>query len=373
MRVGIDFHVVNGIYQGSRSHILEIFYRVAILCPEITFYLMVNDINLFKKNHKNYNLKNINYIELNNSGSLKRLIFDFFWIGIRYKIDLFHFQYITPLFNLSDNFVTIHDVLMESHPQYFNFWFRVRSKIFYRLSAIRSIKVFTVSEFSRNEIIKYYGLSPSKVVKIYNGVNLIEIKNLDYGDMLSKRNLISKNYLLTVGRLEPRKNHITLIRAYEKIGLSAPVLVIVGQRDFGFEILIETINKSFMRHKIHILENIDDYELTVLYKNCLAFVYPSFAEGFGMPPIEAMANGAPVIVANNTALTEIVGDAGLTFTENNSEELKNLIIKIVSDENFRKKLIIAGYNRAKKFDWNLSAEKLAEEYKNYFSQTRCGR
>lgn len=364
MRVGVDLHVVDGMFQGSRTHVIELFSRVAALCPEYQFFGFLDDIESFKENYPAFNLPNFNLVHMPHSSSIKRLMWQLPKLQSQLKLDLLHTQYILPLPSLSRSMVTIHDVLFESHPEYFSAIFRLRSRIFMRLAAYQASHVFTVSNFSKNEICQRYGLADDQVSVTYNGVDFNRFYPGNDGfEFLAQRGLETGKYFLTVGRLEPRKNHVTLLRAYSQLGKSAPRLVIVGQKDFGFEALFEELIDPELRERVLIIEDVGDKELPALYRHGLAFIYPSLAEGFGMPPLEAMASGVPVIVANNTALTEVVGDAGLLVGSKDMEALKIAMFNVASNTELRYKLVEAGLKQSHTFLWEASAKIVADRYR----------
>jgi glycosyltransferase involved in cell wall biosynthesis len=262
--------------------------------------------------------------------------------------------------------VTIHDVLFESHPEYFTSFFRLRSQVFMRLAAMQAEHVFTVSDFSKREICNRYGMKPNAVTVTPNSANFAKFyPGRDGADLVQTRGLAPEGYLLTVGRLEPRKNHVTLLKAYVKLGPSAPPLVIVGQRDFGFEEMLATVADSEARGRIHVLENVGDQELPALYRNCLAFAYPSLAEGFGMPPLEAMASGVPVIAADNTGLTEVVGNAGVLVDSHDVDGLTNALHAVSQDASLRASLIDSGLKQARSFSWDSAAMSVAQQYRAF--------
>lgn len=366
MKIGVDLHVVDGMFQGSRTHVLELFSRVAALCPEYEFFGLLDNVEAFKKNYPAFNIPNFKLVHMPHTGSIKRLMWQLPKLQRQLKLDLLHTQYIVPLPSLSHTMVTIHDVLFESHPEYFTVIFRLRSRILMRLAAYLATHVFTVSNYSKQEICQRYSLTSDKVSVTFNGADFNRFYPGNDGvEFVEKRGLQSGKYFITVGRLEPRKNHVTLLKAYSKLGEKAPRLVIVGQKDFGFEAIFEEIADSKLRERVLVIEDAGDKELPALYRHGLAFIYPSLAEGFGMPPLEAMASGLPVIVANNTALTEIVGNAGLLIASKDVESLSKAMLDVANDAVLRNKLVAAGLKQAQKFMWNDPAQIVADRYRRF--------
>lgn len=364
MRIGFDMHVVDGMFQGSRTHVIEIFSRVARLCPDFEFVALLDSADRLKLDFPAFDLPNVRPERLKHTGAIRRLTWELPRVQRKLRLDLLHSQYILPLPSFSPTVVTIHDVLYESHPEYFTFFFKLRSRLLIRMAARQARHVFTVSEFSRTEICRRYNVRASDVTVTPNSADSKRFFPGDEGRaLLDKRGLSSRDYFLTVGRLEPRKNHATLVKAYVRLGILAPKLVIVGQRDFGFEAMLSEVADSVYRDRILLLEDVGDAELPVLYRHCLAFVYPSLAEGFGMPPLEAMASGAPVIAANNTGLTEVVGNAGILVPSRDVDALSKAMGDLSMDAALRESLVTAGMRQARSFSWDLAAAKVVERYR----------
>lgn len=262
----------------------------------------------------------------NTSGNLARIAYDAAKLQKKLGLDAFHSQYICPLFSSSKDIVTIHDVLFETHPQYFSTAFNLRSKLLVRRSAKRAAQILTVSKYSKDRICEIYGIDESRVAVTSNGVDMDMFAGIDVQqaaqDIKSVYGL--SDYILTVGRLEPRKNHINLLKAYALLKNDEPdlpPLAIVGQRDFGYEKIFHFIEKNRLTGCVKIVENADFDTLRKLYKCARLFVYPSFAEGFGIPPLEAMAAGCPVICSNTTSMKEVFSEGAVMIDPFNVEEL----------------------------------------------------
>ena len=364
MKVGLDLHVIDGIYQGSRSYVIEIFSRVAKLCPEIDFVCFLNNIESFKSEFPEFDLPNVRLERLKHTGPVRRLMWELPRLQKKLALDLLHTQYIIPMPSLSKTVVTIHDVLFESHPEFFHPFFRMRSKILMRIAANKSEHIFTVSEFSRNEICNRYKVRPERISITTCAVNKNKFyPGSDGSEFIVNRGLESGCYYLTVGRLEPRKNHITLFKAYSALGPNALPLVVVGQKDFGFESMFKATTQTGIIKKVIFIDDVNDQELPALYRHCLAFIYPSMAEGFGIPPLEAMASGVPVLVADNTALTEVVGEAGLLVSPKDIRGLSNAMAAVSANSLLRSSLAAKGLLQSTKFSWDDSATQLAERYR----------
>lgn len=353
-------HTVDGIYQGSRTHVLEIFSRVIPFCPKIDFYFFLKDNVILKEFSDKFTVSNVKIVHISTDSKLLRLLWFFPRMQKKYKLDYFHSQYIFPFPMYSKGIVTIHDILFETHPKFFSLLFRMRSKLLIKNAAQKAKHIFTVSNYTKKMIIQLYKISANKITVIYNAVSERYNTKYESKELLSKLGLVKKKYLLTVGRYDPRKNIITLLKEYSLLPENTPPLIIVSNSNI--ENLNTTINKFNLSKRVKILSNISDKELPILYQNALVFIYPSYAEGFGMPILEAMASGTCVITSKTTAMLEVAKDSAILINPNDRKELGDAIKSVISDTNKRKIIEKKGLARTTKFSWDDSAMKVANLY-----------
>jgi glycosyltransferase involved in cell wall biosynthesis len=229
-----------------------------------------------------------------------------------------------------------------------------------------SDKIIAVSESTKNDLVNLYKLDPARVSVIHSGISPL-IKRPDGGDLegFRIRNNLPKRFILFLGKLEPRKNIPGLIKAFNILKREENFkdlhLVLAGARGWLYEeIFIEIANSRF-KDSIIVIDNIPDNARSYYYSLAEVFVYPSFFEGFGFPPLEAMACGTPVVVSNNSSLPEVVGGGGLMIDPYNIREIASAISLILSDKALKAKFIYEGLGRIKRFNW----QKTAEETLNY--------
>jgi len=265
--------------------------------------------------------------------------------------------------------VTVHDLSFIRHPQTHPAE-RVRFMTRHLPDSIaRANIVVTVSDFVRDELIREFGESVRRKIRVVlNGVSQ-EFTPRDESDpelmaMLAKHQLTHKSYLLSVGTLEPRKNLITLIRAY--VSLPSAIkqkypLVIVGPSGWRTSAFERELAR-YRSEPIRLLGYIDQQELPLLYTGATLLTYPSIYEGFGLPVVEAMACGTPVIAANASALPQVVGQAGELISPQDVKGFADAIQKITEDQLLAQRYAIEGLTRARELSWATAAEKLRGIY-----------
>jgi glycosyltransferase involved in cell wall biosynthesis len=314
-----------------------------------------------------FNSPNVALVAMPQAPAAIRLLWQLPHLARQHRMDLLHTQYIAPPFSPCATAVTVHDILFESHPEYFDRLFVLRSHLLVRRSVRKSVDIFTVSDFSRRQIAETFRISPSAVHTIHNGVDGARFFPGSEGrEVVENLTLEAGRYFLTVGRLEPRKNHANLLRAWARLRKPRPRLAVVGQRHFGYDDALNLIHTLQLEGDVVVLEDIADGQLPALYRNAKAFIYCSWAEGFGMPILEAMSSGIPVISSATTALSEICADAALFVYPENIDEIGNAIRELDQRPDVRQDLVLRGLRRVTDFNWNSSAEIVREVYLRYF-------
>jgi glycosyltransferase involved in cell wall biosynthesis len=232
--------------------------------------------------------------------------------------------------------------------------------------------VFTVSEYSRREIASRYRVPLDDIGVLSNAWDRSRFFPGGHdSELVSRYGLHPGQYLLTVGRIEPRKNHAKLLRAYARLDGRPPPLVVIGQRDFGYGEFERALRDLPPDRSVRILDDISDAALPAFYRNAMFFVYPSLAEGFGMPPLEAMASGIPVMASTATAIPEVLGSAGLLVDPLDIEAITNGLRRLCNDANLRAALAEKGLARAQHYSWRKSAMSLKNSYAEYFRLIGC--
>lgn len=365
--LGVDFHVWDGIFQGSRSHLLGLYRAAIALAPEIDFVFFLDQPDALRQAHAEFAAPHVQLVHMPHRPGPWRLAWQLPWLRRRHGVDLLHMQYRLPLWAAGDCACTIHDLLYETHPQFFTRFFVGQSRLTGRRAARAARLLFTVSAYSRDEIVRLYGVDRARVAITCNGVDFARFTPGAAGAAaVSALGLTPGGYLLTLGRLEPRKNHLTLLRAYAQLAGDAPPLVIVGQRDFHYAAVFDEIQRLQLGARVRVLENVGDAALPAVLRHALAFVYPAFAEGFGMPVAEAMASGVPVITSNTTALPEVAGPGALLVDPGSPEQLAQAMGRVLADGELRQRLVQAGLVHVRRFDWQASAAVFVDALRRHF-------
>jgi len=239
-------------------------------------------------------------------------------------------------------------------------------------SVKHSAQIITISEYSKNAIIKAYGVDPQKITVTYPGRTMH--MNTDTNGTIEKTYHIEKPYILTVGTLQPRKNFVALIEAFSVLkkthAKAKPLtLVIVGKKGWLYEEIVKAPDVYGVQDSVRFLDFVPDSDLPALYKHALCFALPSLYEGFGLPVLEAMAFGCPTVVSNVSSIPEIAGEAGIYVDPNNIQSIAKGLAKALDESGTQKgkARIEKGKKQAKKFTWEHAAKQTLEVLKSVHS------
>jgi len=287
------------------------------------------------------------------------------------KYDITHFfNYIIPHGVHGRKVVTVHDMVYKAFPETVRFRTRQMLNTGLKKSMKRADVIVTDSEFSKSEISKYFPEYENKVRVVPCGVDLERFKPCE--DMAAIANVKSKlgidgDYFLYLGTIEPRKNLERLIIAYHALNSRhgyCPKLVLSGGRGWLYDAIFAKVTELKLTEKVVFTEYVPSEALTALICGAVAFVFPSIYEGFGMPPLEAMACGVPVLTSASASLPEVTGNCAVTVDAFSTESIADGLERLCDDSELRMKLGKLGHERAKSFTWERSAEMLNDIYEN---------
>jgi glycosyltransferase involved in cell wall biosynthesis len=292
----------------------------------------------------------------------------------RRPVDLLHVQYTAPPLAPCPVVSTIHDLSFEHLPETFKRRSRVQLRLTVRATARRAAHVIAPSEYTRRDLLETYGLDPGRVTAVPLAVSPHFRPVREASELERVRRLygITGEYVLAVGSIQPRKNLGRLVRAYSALHRARgrsnlPQLVLVGKKAWLYGETLRAIEAEGVGGSVVLTGYVTEGDLPALYTGALCFAYPSYFEGFGLPPLEAMSCGAPVLTGNLTSLPEVVGDAGLTVDPFDTEALADALARLIDDADLRAHLRARGLDRARGFDWRDTARMTLQVYRRVMS------
>ncbi len=296
-------------------------------------------------------------IPIDIKGSADRIITEQVKLLKLYKnYDIVHFlDYATPALYKGKKIATIHDMAMHTMKDKYTKG-QVLTKTTLLKNTIKNAdKLICISEFTKNELLKYYpNVDESKIEVVYNGFEYNEMILTQHtiDSTLNKFN-ITKDYLLFVGTLSPHKNIERIIEAFNKVRNEGYdyQLVICGKKGWLYEDIFKKVQELELEKEVIFTDYVTDEELEVLYKNTKLFVFPSLYEGFGFPPIEAMARKVPVLASREGAIPEVVGEAAIFCDAYDIKDIYNKIVNVISEKDLVDELIIKGNDRVSQLSW----------------------
>jgi glycosyltransferase involved in cell wall biosynthesis len=287
----------------------------------------------------------------------------------REGIDLFHApHYVLPPLTPCKSVVTIHDCIHLRFPQYLPnrlAYAYARSSLWF--ATHRSNRVLTVSEASKRDILRYFRVPDRKIDVIYNAIDerFGEPPTPEEIERVRDRYQLNAPYVLYAGNIKPHKNLERLIEAFHTLrrgDLEHVKMLIIGDEISKYATLRRAVHKYKLHKHVRFFGFVPDKTLAVLYRLARAFVFPSLYEGFGLPPLEAMASGTPVITSNLSSLPEVVGDAALLIDPYDADAIADAMRRVLLDSDLREDLRQRGLRRVAEFSWDRSVRRVREIY-----------
>jgi len=363
--VGIDAHAIGLKQGGNETYVCGLLKGLSqVEYPDFRYIVFLSeDIPEpdFLSGRKNFSI-----IRISPRASLRFLI-DIPVKTYTERLDLLHTQYHLPFISHCTGVITLHDISFLRYPEFFprELYWRLKLSLLYSVKKTR--KIITVSEFSKKEILEFYRIADEKIEVVYNGVSEnfrpVDAQNRD---IILKKYGITRPYILSVSNIQPRKNLSRLVKAFlsllknnEKFPYD---LVIVGKKLWLYNEIFNEIRNTHFKERIILTDYVSEKDLVFLYNYADVFIYPSLYEGFGLPVIEAMACGCPVITSNVSSLPEVVGKAGILVDPYSVEEIAKAIYNVIKNKDLREVLKIEGIKQSRKFSWKITAEKTLKVY-----------
>jgi glycosyltransferase involved in cell wall biosynthesis len=374
MRIGIDAHLASYELRGMGKYILQLVSGL-VMADSRDEYVIYGDSRIFPQ------LTGCPHIKFRDPGGLAYPVWEQFvlplWVR-QDRLELLHCLANTAPFGLPRHIkvvITIHDVMYLLPPSVLSTSnvFRQRLGNFYRSLVVPSMArradlIITDSEFSKQQIAEYLGILPDRIRVIYLGIDP-HLASLADAITLPPKEIggesLDSPFILALGAGDPRKNTLAVIRTYGSRWRDLPnqeKLVIVGLRDWRTSAAYRLVRQLGLSKRVLFTDYVTEEFLAWLYKSSRCFLYPTLYEGFGFPPLEAMACGVPVITSDCTSVSEIAGDAAIFVDPCSEESIGNALIGLLNDESLRRHLIQQGRAQVQKFGWKDTVQKTLGVY-----------
>lgn len=370
MRIGINFHTFDKYISGVEYYSLGLLNVLLRIDTRNDYVVYTNQPGLIKEYVPSS--KNLTIIEVKH---LKTRIARILWehtqlprlVG-RQELDVLHCpSYICPLYRMSvPCVVTVHDTIAIDHPEWCKQTNALYFNLFMKAAAQKASCVISVSRCTADDLKRNFDLPYSKIRIIYSGIDNIFKANTNssrQSEVRIRYNL-PERYILYVGNIEPKKNVWTLLCVQKKVrekGLPHK-LVIVGKRSWRTKVELDEITKEITANNVVWAGYVDRNDLPLVYQMADVFVFPSLYEGFGSPPLEAMACGTPVVSSSRGALNETVREAALIIEPDNIQEITRAVLSMIADAVLREKHIRLGLRQSNMFNWERTARETLSVY-----------
>jgi glycosyltransferase involved in cell wall biosynthesis len=281
---------------------------------------------------------------------------------------------VQPLFLPCRGVLTVTDLSFWGFPEAFRTSQRVYQRQFTRLSVHRAHRVIAISNSTAQDLMRFFGVPAERISVVFPGVDERYKPIRDEARLTQLRHSrnLPRRFILFVGTLEPRKNLVTLLQAYQRFRASNRdyQLVLAGGKGWLYEPIFAAIEELGLQGDVIVPGFVPEDELPLWYSAADIFVYPSLYEGFGLPPLEAMACGTPVIVSNTSSLPEVVGEAGLLVAPRDPDEWASALLGLTRDSDLRADMASRGLARAQEFSWARMARETIQVYRDVLSGGR---
>jgi glycosyltransferase involved in cell wall biosynthesis len=299
------------------------------------------------------------------------------WVLRRERPDVYHApHYVLPAAVRCRSVVTIHDCIHLMFPQYLpNRMAYAYARASMWAAARRSDRILTVSEASKRDILSLFNVKPEKIVVVYNAIDehFSATPSEEHVARIRERYQLDHKFVLYVGNIKPHKNLVRLIEAFSELRRTHDdlKLLIIGDEISKLPALRRAVHRHKLHKYVRFLGYLKDDTLTVLYRLASVFVFPSLYEGFGLPPLEAMASGTPVVTSNVSSLPEVTGDAAVLVDPYDVDSIGDGMRRILDDPRLAEELRLKGLKRAREFSWARSVEKTQRVYREVAADGRA--
>ncbi len=364
MRIGIDAHFVGVRHGGNEVHFENLIRQLARTASNGDEYFVFT-YRLAAR--ARLGAERLRFVRLASRSVAWQRGVEIPYRAARLDLDVLHVPFNFLPVHRSKKVVTIHDVGFLRYPDTYAPLERARMTWLTRLAARRADHVLTGSQAAKREIVAEYGVADSRVTVAPNAVDRAVFRPLERADTEAFRARMSFAfpYILFVGTLQPRKNVLGLLRAYDALGArgrSDHHLVLVGRPGWGSDDVFRFVADRGLRETVHHVDGADTADLVGFYNAATVLAYPSLYEGFGVPILEAMSCGCPVVSADTASMPEVYGDAALPFDPRSPEALAARLAEVVDDGTLRATLVRRGFANCARFSWERTAAAVEAVY-----------
>jgi glycosyltransferase involved in cell wall biosynthesis len=370
MNIGINMMVVPSARTGIGTYAVNLVEQLLKLDGENRYFIFITgDLPLENVNSERHHIINV----CQNKSWIRRILAEQFILPFlvkKYKIDLLHsVAFSCPAIKLCKSVLTIHDLAYRVFPETVLKSRRIYYNLMFPLYAAISDKIITVSENTKKDVIRYFHIPEDRINTVLLGVSgqLRQEDSIDTRTVLSGLG-ITGEYLLYIGSLEPRKNLVRLLQAFALVREEVNIkMVIVGPKGWMYDDIFSSAAATKHKEDIIFTGRVEDADLPKLYSQTNAFIFPSLYEGFGLPALDAMACGAPVIASDTSSLREVCGDTAVYVDPFEVESISESILMLLKDDRRREELKLKGLERSRQFSWEKTARMTLEVYKEVYN------
>jgi glycosyltransferase involved in cell wall biosynthesis len=371
MRVAIDTRKIHDF--GIGTYIRNLLRQLARIDRETEYVLLCREPDLGIAAQLGPNFRSVR--EPSPNYSLREQI-HVPWVLRRERPDVYHApHYVLPPAVRCRSVVTIHDCIHLMFPQYLpNRAAYAYARASMWAAARRSDRILTVSEASKRDILSLFNVKPEKIVVVYNAIDehFSTTPSEEHVARIRERYQLDHKFVLYVGNIKPHKNLVRLIEAFSQLRRTHDdlKLLIIGDEISRLPALRRAVHRHKLHKYVRFLGYLKDDTLTVLYRLASVFVFPSLYEGFGLPPLEAMASGTPVVTSNVSSLPEVTGDAAVLVDPYDVDSIGDGMRRVLDDRQLADDLRSKGLKRAREFSWERSVEKTQRVYREVAADGR---
>jgi len=364
MRIAIDARKLHDF--GIGTYTRNLLRHLARLDPDTEYVLLCQEADLGIASQLGRNFRTV--LEPSPNYSVREQV-HVPWVLHRERVDVFHApHYVLPPLIRCRSVVTIHDCIHLMFPQYLpNRAAYLYAKASMWTAAHRSDRILTVSEASKRDILHFFNVPAEKIVVVYNAIDerfWVEPAREDV-NRVRERYQLDHPFVLYVGNIKPHKNLVRLIEAFNELwrhGFDDLKLLIIGDEISKLPALRRAVHRHKLHKQVRFLGYLPDETLAILYRLAAVFVFPSLYEGFGLPPLEAMASGAPVVTSNVSSLPEVAGDAAVLVDPYDVASIVDGMRRVLTDPVLADELRRKGPIRAREFSWERSVARTRDVY-----------